>query len=259
MNTMRTGRSVLSLLAALALLALSAKAATYTGTGNANGSAAADGGAISSVVVNNDANNITFTINTTMPMGSFIFYAIEIQHIGQAGSGDVGLVNPWGPQIGISTGQNALINTYGTGATPFIYNGSWMAGSGANYDAGGTGSTFATMTFALSSLGLGVGDSFYFDVVSTYTSPAGQSAYGASDNTSWPAESDSSYTPWNGTSAYDSATDAGGTTFGTSASMYTVAVPEPASCVLLGMGALVFLPRIFRRTSPAANVAIKQP
>jgi len=235
--------SVTSALAVLAMATLPAKANTYLGTGNVNGSAAADGGAIGSVVVNNDASTISFTINSTQPMASWIFYAIEIQHIGQAGLGDTGLVNPWGEHVGISTGENALINTWGTGATPGTYgSGVWTMGAGASYAAGGTGNTFATMTVPLSSLGLSVGNSFYFDVVSSYASPGGQSAYGALDNTGWPAESDNSYQPWLGSNYYDSATDAGGTTFGTSATMYTV-VPEPATLALLSGGVILLVLR----------------
>lgn len=246
-KTMKTILSITSVLAALALITLPAKATTYTGPGVADGSAPADGGAITNVVVINDANNITFTINSTQPMASYIFYAIGIQHIGQAGSGDIGLVNPWGPHVGISTGENALINTFGTGATPLTYSGSWVAGSGANYTAGGTGNTYATMTFGLSSLGLSVGDSFYFDVVSSYTSPGGQAAYGALDNTGYLAESDNSYQPWLGSNNYDSAT-ASGTTFGTGATMYTVApVPEPTALALLGLGSLLMIRRIKAR------------
>ena len=246
MKTMKIILSVTSALAVLAMATLPAKANTYLGTGNVNGSAAADGGAIGSVVVNNDASTISFTINSTLPMASWIFYAIEIQHIGQAGLGDTGLVNPWGEHVGISTGENALINTWGTGATPGTYgSGVWTMGAGASYAAGGTGNTFATMTVPLSSLGLSVGNSFYFDVVSSYASPGGQSAYGALDNTGWPAETDSSWLPWNGPSApnyYDSATDAGGTTFGTSATMYTVVpVPEPATLALLSGGVILLM------------------
>jgi PEP-CTERM motif len=241
MKTMKIILSVTSALAVLAMATLPAKANTYLGTGNVNGSAAADGGAIGSVVVNNDASTISFTINSTQPMASWIFYAIEIQHIGQAGLGDTGLVNPWGEHVGISTGENALINTWGTGATPGTYGSVvWTMGAGASYAAGGTGNTFATMTVPLSSLGLSVGDSFYFDVVSSYASPGGQSAYGALDNTGWPAETDNSYQPWLGSNYYDSATDAGGTTFGTSATMYTV-VPEPATLALLSGGVILLM------------------
>jgi len=218
---------------------------TFTGTGNVNGGGAADGAGIGSVVVNNDANNITFTINSTQAQASYIFYSIELQIIGQAGSGDTSLLNPWGEHVGISTGENALINTWGTGATPGTFSGGvWTMGAGGSYAAGGTGSTFATMTVSLSSLGLAVGNSFYLDVVSSYASPGGQSAYGALDNTSWPAETDGSYQPWLGSNYYDSATDAGGTTFGTAASEYTVVgVPEPAACALLGLGSLLMIVR----------------
>jgi len=238
---MKTHVSVCSLFAALALISLPAKAATYTGPGVADGSSPGDGGAISSVVITNDATDITFTINSTAAQASYIFYTIELQHIGQAGSGDTGLFNPWGPHTGASTGLNALINTYGSGATPLLYSGSWVQGSGANYTAGGTGSTFATITESLSSLGLSTGDSFYFDVLSSYTSPSGQAAYGALDNTGYLAESDNSYQPWLGSNFYDSAT-ATGTTFGTDATKYTVTtVPEPTTLALLGTGSIFML------------------
>jgi hypothetical protein len=240
---MKTILSITSILAALALIMLPAKAqVTYFGTGNVNGNSAADGAGISSVVVDNDASTISFTINSTQPMASYIFYAIEIQNIGGP-IGDTGLVNPWGEHVGISTGENALINTWGTGATPGTYSGGvWTMGSGVSYVAGGTGSTFATITVPLSSLNLSVGNSFYFDVVSSYANPGGQSAYGALDNTGWPAESDSSYKPWLGSNYYDSATDAGGTIFGTSATEYTiVTVPEPATLALLSGGAILLM------------------
>jgi len=242
---MKTVSCTTSAIVALALAMLPAKAATYSGTGNVNGGGAADGAGISSVVVNNDATSITFTINSTQPMASYIFYSIELQMVGQGGSGDTSLLNPWGEHVGISTGLNSLVNTWGTGSTAGTFSGGvWTMGGGASYVAGGTGSTFATMTESLSSLSLSVGQSFYFDVVSSYANPGGQAAYGALDNTGWPAESDGSYQPWLGSNYYDSATDAGGTKFGTAATLYTV-VPEPAACALLGSGSLLLL--IWRR------------
>jgi hypothetical protein len=256
MKTMKTIISVTSVLAALALITLPAKASTYLGTGTANGGGAADGGAFSSVVVNNDASTITFTINSTLPMATWIFYSIQIQHIGQGG-GDISLLNPWGEHMGISTGENALINTYGTGATAMTWNGTiWGTPVGASW-IGGNPTASATMTVPLSSLGLSLGDSFYFDVVSSYASPGGQSAYGALDSVSgFPAETDSSWTPWNGPvtpNYYDSATDAGGTTFGTAASLYVVAVPEPTTLALLSGGVIFLL--VQRRRVPGNRAA----
>src|SRR5215469_6196791 len=121
-QTMKTIPTITSALTALALFAGPAGAATFTGTGNADGSAAADGGAISSVVVNNTASTITFTVNSTSPMASYIFYSIELQTIG-APLGDTSLVNPWGEHMGASTGLNAIINTYGNGASELTYGG----------------------------------------------------------------------------------------------------------------------------------------
>jgi hypothetical protein len=216
---------------------------TFTGPGVADGSAPADGGAISSVAVNNTASTITFTVNSTQPMASYIFYTIEIQ---SAGGGYTGLSNPWGPAVGISTGENALINTYGTGASALTYSGgTWTQNASASFDAGGTGSSFATMTFSLSSLGLSIGSSFNFDVVSSYTTPGGQAAYGALDNTTYLAESDNSYQPWLGSNNYDSAT-ATGSTF--SSTTYTIqSVPEPGVCASLGLGGLILFRRVLGR------------
>lgn len=212
----------------------------YTGSGVADGSGAADGGAISSVDINNDASTITFTINSTQPMASYIFYAIEIQ---DGLGGDTSLVNPWGPHVGFSTGVNALVNTYGTGASALTYNGAWNQNASGSYVAGGTGSTFATMTFSLASLGLSAGETFNFDVVSSYTAnPSGQAAYSALDNPGYLAESDNSYHPWLGSNFYDSVT-AGGSTLNS----YTIAVPEPGVGALLGLGGLILTRRASRR------------
>ena len=215
--------------------------AVYTGPGVADGGGANDGGAISSVDINNDASTITFTINSTTNMASYIFYSIEIQ---DGPGGDTSLMNPWGPHVGMSTGVNALVNTYGSGATPLTYSGgTWTPGSGQSYDSGGTGSTFATMTFALTSLGLSPGETFNFDVVSSYTNPGGQAAYGALDNTGYLAESDGSFQPWRGTNFYDSATDSHSTL-----NSYTVTtVPEPSVVALMGLGGLAVVGLAWRR------------
>jgi hypothetical protein len=238
----------------MALAALPAAATTYTGPGTSLGSSLGDGAGISSVVVGNDANNISFTINTSDPQASYIFYAVELQIVGQSSSAYTGFVNPWSPQIGISTGMNALINTYGNagsggGATEFTYNSGWVQNDSVSYTAGGTGSTFCSITVPLSSLGLVVGNSFYFDVVSTYTSnPSGQAAYGALDSTGYPAEANGSYVPYDGNTYYDSATDAN-STFNSGASLYNVqVVPEPATWSFLGLGLAGLIGRRFKKS-----------
>lgn len=239
-------------------MALSAaKATTYTGPGTANGGGA-NGEGISSVVINNTASDITFTINTSAAQSQYVQYYVLMQYVGRGASGDPtllnsnGALNGWGPSLGISTGMNAFAATWNTGASAETFSGGvWTQNASVNYDAGGTGNNYLTFTVPLSSLGLSAGSQFYFDVVSSYPNAAGQSAYGSLD-ISYPAETDNLYTPWNGTSAYDSATDAGtvNLAFGTAATMYTVsAVPEPAAGALLGLGALLLLIR--RRTFSA--------
>lgn len=247
---MKTVSFVTSVAAALTMTMLPAAATTYTGSGTANGGGG-NGEGISSVVINNTASDITFTINTSAAQSAYVQYFVLMQYVGQGASGDStlfnssGALNGWGPSLGISSGMNAFAATWNTGATPAYYSGGvWNQGSGVNYDAGGTGSTFVTFTLPLSSLGLSVGDSFYFDVASSYPNAVGQSAYGSLD-IQYPAETDNSYVPYNsGQNAYDAATDAGTVNlqFGTAATMYTV-VPEPVTSALLGMGALLILLR----------------
>jgi hypothetical protein len=138
---------------------------------------------------------------------------------------------------------NAFAATWNTGASAVTYSGGvWTQNAAVSYDAGGTGYNYVTFTVPLSSLGLSAGSQFYFDVVSSYPNPVGQSAYGSLDNTSgYPAESDSSWTPWAGNNYYDPVTDAGGTTFGTGTSLYTVVIPEPGTLALLGGGLMIVL------------------
>lgn len=250
----------MSFISVLTILAMSPAMAqtTYTGTGDANGGGG-NGEGISSVVVNNTASTISFTINSTQPESAFVQYYVLMQLVGQGGSGSTalfnsaGALNSWGPSLGISTGENAFIATFNTGATPEMYSGgSFAAGSSVSYDAGGTGSAFVSFTVPLSSLGLSLGSSFYFDVVSSYPNAVGQSAYGALDSIGgFPAETDDSFHPFtSGQNAYDAATDQSGTKFGTAASEYTVsAVPEPATCALMGLGGLFMVRRLTRRSA----------
>jgi len=233
---------VLSAVGLFSIAALSAPATTYSGPGTADGKGGYDGAGISSVVIGNTPNTITFTINSSSPVAPDIFYTIELQIVGRAANGSTSLINPWDEHIGISSGVNSLVNTWkgATGASAFTYSGgTWNQNENESYTAGGSGSSFATVTFALSSLGLRVGDSFYFDVVSSYANPSGQAAHGALASTGYPAESDNSFEPWLGTNYYDSATDAT-STFDTGADLYTVA-PQPTTLVLVGLGVLLLV------------------
>ena len=159
----------------------SRRQASTQAPGTGDGTVANDGGAINSVIVTNDNSNISFTINSTQAMASYIFFGVELQVTGQAANGDHLLNNnPYtAPNVGISTGVNSLIDTYGTGDDTYTYSGGWNHTGGSSYAAGGTGSTFATITVPLSSLGLSIGNSFLLNVISSYTNPVGQGAYGA--------------------------------------------------------------------------------
>ena len=222
---------------------------TYIGPGTANGGGG-NGEGISSVVINNTATSITFSINTSAAQSAYVQYYVLLQYVGQGASGSptlfhsAGALNGWGPSLGISTGMNAFAATWNTGASAETYTGGvWTQNAAVSYDAGGTGFNYVTFTVPLSSLGLSLGSQFYFDVASSYPNGVGQSAYG-SLLSNYPAETDNAYTPYNGTSAYDAATDAGGaaTKFGTAADLYTV-VPEPVTSAFLGLGALLLILR----------------
>jgi hypothetical protein len=251
-------------IAALMIAIVPAKADIYTDTVGTDhyGGAEVD---ISNVVVTNDANNITFQINlnTAASIGPganhFANYEIGIQIPGQEVSGQTmingtfgtaipGAGNPYGNSVGISTGENFFIGsfldgaTFSGGAQLYSYSSAtgWsQVGSTAPITEIYTGTPSTTFSFPLSALGLSLGNSFKFDVWTSFGSP--QSAYDALGNPSTPPGA----APFSGGS-YDAATAAGSTL-----SMYTVAaVPEPGTLAIAIMGGLCLAAVGVRRRVP---------
>ncbi len=180
-KTMKTMLSVTSVLAVLALAVLPARATTYTDATNDNyGTAEVD---ISSVVVTNDTNNLIFTINlNTTAISQWPKYLIGIQVGGGVGgqtlinttygTGTTAAGNPWGTDVGISTGENYFIGVYlnagsGGGASLYEYSSAtgWSQIDTGSFFVGGTGTNSVGFTLPLSDLGLSAGDSFSFDVL----------------------------------------------------------------------------------------------
>jgi hypothetical protein len=200
-------------------------ATTYTdATGDNWGPAYVD---LASVNVSNDGSNITFQMNVnpaadlTDPNQEFADYEIGFQ---SAPGGSTALVTPYNNQIGISSGMNYWIGSFSStpGAQLYHWNGSsWDLTAGF-----GTSGPFLivsrttnalTVQAPLSTLGLKPGNSFNFDVWSTFGQPGNQGAYDALDN---PNQTSQPFQP--GEVAYDAAT-ATGSTFSTT--VYTVVAP----------------------------------
>jgi hypothetical protein len=137
--------------------------------------------------------------------------------------------NAYGKAVGISTGENYFINGFNDkGTAPSttggnqVYNyssGAWsqVAGVGqSNFVATTTTITTTSITYGipLADLGLSVGNSFTFDVYTTY----GGLPYDALDNAAF---APTGYNPYSGASTYyDSATEPGSTL-----ATYAVATP----------------------------------
>jgi len=241
--------------ASLLLLAGHAFGAIYTdATGDNNGGSEVD---IASVVVTNDPTNITFTINmntaANLTTNHFANYEIGIQKgtgaggqtaiNGTFGTGNPAAGNPYGNSVGISTGENFFIGSFldnlptnTGGAELFSYNSAtgWAKiGSTAPILEVPIGAPSTTFSFPLSALGLVTGNTFHFDVWTSFGSP--QSAYDALDK---PTNATAPGTPFSTPpTPYDSATSSGSTFANTT---YTVVVPEPASLAVAGLG-LAFL------------------
>ena len=259
---MKTIPAILPAITALALAVSPSQATTYTDATSDNyGGSEVD---ISSVVINNSATTLTFQINmnaaANLAPNHFANYEIGIQKgtgaggqtaiNGTFGTGNPASGNPYGNSVGISTGMNLFIGSFlndtvdspgfNGGAELFSYSAAsgWTKiGSTAPITEVPSGSPSTTFSFALSDLGLNLGDSFKFDVWTTFGSP--QSAYDALDNPNQPP----GLAPFSGGS-YDSAT-AAGSTFGSA--IYTV--PEPSVTMLMGAGLILLVANRLRRWS----------
>jgi autotransporter-associated beta strand protein len=231
----RSRRSTYRLLFAAAGMSLAnvASATTYTDTITTDhfGGPEVD---VSNVVVTNDAFNLYVTINmnpaANLTSAAFGSYEMGIQVGNGAGGqtainnnfnlGDPTGGNPYGSEVGISTGENFFIgselpggsNSTG-GATLYGYSttGGWSNLYTSYTDPTRFTSTATSLTFnfPLTSFGFSSGTKFNFDVWTTFTAnPGGQGAYDALDNNGQP--DGSTATPWTGV-PYDSATATGST------------------------------------------------
>ena len=185
---------------------------------------------IANVVVSNDALNLNFQINMnpSADIGTnyYASYEVGIQTGNGAGGqtainsgfaqGDPTVGNPYGSSVGISTGENFFIGsflgdvgmTYSGGAELFAYStttGWAKIGSTLPITEVRTGTPSTAFSIPISALGLNAGNSFKFDVWTTFPG-GGQSAYDALGASTYPA----GYFPYsNGAGTptpYDSAT-----------------------------------------------------
>lgn len=256
------------LLPVLAMAAAASGQTTYTGAQYNNyGDNSAD---IANVVISNDSSNIYFTItldpyaNISTSGDYYADYEVGIQTnplTGQGainttyGTGNPAAGNPYGSDLGISSGMNYFIGSYVAGpsypggAQLYSYSSAPSVGwteigatapiteVSSNDGSGSPPSASIAFAFPLAGLGLSVGSSFNFDVWTTYS--GGQGAYDALDQPNQMSTAEPT-PPYSGGS-YDSAL-APGSTFATT--IYTVtAVPEPASLALLGATGLLMLRR----------------
>lgn len=221
-------------LSVLAILALSLAANAATPFSDPGGVGDFTGGApfldISSVTVDNDANNLIFTVNLggDPTTASWANYLVGIVHPALNGQGG-NLNGPggWGTDIQMSAGgMDYFIGAYPYWATSDILTWNGAAWTSASGNASGETTSSASFTIPLAALGLSVGDTIHFDVWSQ-----------SSGNSVLDALSDGVSRSWNN-NPFDT---------GQNALSYTV-VPEPGVSALMGLGALALIRR-FRRNA----------
>ena len=229
------GAVVVMAVALLAAAAPRANATTYTDSTGENFTGAGGGILdITSVEVNNDANDIIFKINLAgNPVATdWGKYMVGIDSVAGGDTSTTG--NGWVRPINMPAGMDYWLGSWvdsGNGAEAYKYTGSWGLLNATYATAGALSiskdASSVTLTYDLASLGLSIGSTFNFDV---YTSGGG-SGDSAVDALANPSQSISD---WPG--PYSS----------TLVDSYTV-VPEPSTLTLVALGGLMLVGRLFRR------------
>jgi hypothetical protein len=219
---------------------LSVRGDTYTDTPGDNGAGFLD---ITSVVVNNTATTLSFTVNVagdpSNPGNNWGKFLIGFDTV-VGGTGNLNAVNGWGKNIQMSVGgMDYFIGSwldFGSGADLKSWSGSQWNTVTATYLPNphnlsfSVGSSSVTYTFDFAALGLAPGSTFNFDV---YASTGG-------GDTVVDSSGNQAFQTWN-SNPYDS---------GVNVDSYSITVvPEPAAGSLLGLAGLVWLSRKLRRRS----------